>query len=89
MPITTKILEYKVQVQCYGVPPTQLAVSFISHEYHYVGMTSVIVVMGLPQSDQIYTVDCKLLDTRSSASKVTWTNQNHADIINLKSDWSM
>ena len=23
----------------YGVPPTQLAVSFISHEYHYVGMT--------------------------------------------------
>ena len=56
MPITTKILEYKVQVQCYGVPPTQLAASFISHEYHYVGMTSVIVVMGLPQSDQIYTV---------------------------------
>ena len=23
----------------YGVPPTQLAVSFISHKYHYVGMT--------------------------------------------------
>ena len=40
----------------YGVPPTQLAVSFISHEYHYVGVTQWLWLWGLPQSDQIYTV---------------------------------
>ena len=42
----------------YGVPPTQLAVSFISHEYHYVGIFGDdmlwLWLWGLPQSDQIY-----------------------------------
>ena len=35
------------------------------------------------------TVDCKSLDTSTSASKVTWTNQIYADIIACKSDWSV
>ena len=48
----------------YGVPPTQLAVSFISHEYHYVGICGDdmlwLWLWGLPQSDKICTV-CSLV----------------------------
>ncbi len=36
-----------------------------------------------------YTVDCRLLGTVHSASKITWTNQIHNDIMACKSDWSM
>ena len=35
------------------------------------------------------TVDCRSLDTSTSTSKVTWTNQIYADIIACKSDWSV
>ena len=34
------------------------------------------------------TLDYKLLDICSSASKVTWTN-HHSDIMKFKSDWSI
>ena len=40
-------------------------------------------------NEAVCTVDCRLLDTSTSANKVTWTNQIHADIIACKSDWSM